>query len=150
MLVAVLAGCSSAAEESGPAVPSPAGKTAEACRALHAKLPERVLAEKRTKTEPRSEYTANWGDPRIELRCGVPEPEVLQPESEHYNPTSEGAVVNGVHWLFEERADGYRFTSVERLSFVEVTVPDEYAPEVGALTDLATALRETVPKTTED
>lgn len=91
-------------------------------------------------------YTAVWGDPGIELRCGVPRPEVLTPGSEHYNPAAEAVGVNGVEWLLEEREDGYRFTTTGRSAFVELTVPAEYAPEVGVLTDLADAVKEAVPE----
>ncbi|CAM5693847.1 Lipoprotein OS=Streptomyces antimycoticus OX=68175 GN=SANT12839_066660 PE=4 SV=1 [Streptomyces antimycoticus] len=53
---------------------------------------------------------------------------------------------NGVDWLPEKRKDGYRFTTVLRRAYVEVTVPGKYAPEVNALLDLAKAVKKTVPK----
>ncbi|WP_425470811.1 DUF3515 domain-containing protein [Streptomyces armeniacus] len=144
--VIAIAGCSSSDGGAGPAVPSPSGKAAAACRTLHGELPERVNGQDRTELEPASEYTAAWGDPTIELRCGVPRPEVLTPGSEHYNPTSDAAEVNGVSWLIEQRDGGYRFTTTDRAAlFLEVTVPDAYAPEVGALTDLAKAVRSALP-----
>ncbi|MCT2594306.1 DUF3515 domain-containing protein [Streptomyces sp. N2-109] len=145
--VITLAGCWSSGDSAGPAVPSPSGKAAGACRALHGELPGRVNAEDRAELDPASKYTAAWGDPAIELRCGVPRPEVLTPGSEHYNPLADQAEVNGVHWLIEPRDGGYRFTATGRDAFVEVTVPDDYAPEIGALPDLAKALRASVPKT---
>ncbi|MGW7519598.1 DUF3515 domain-containing protein [Streptomyces sp. NPDC054796] len=140
-----VAGCSSLGDEAGPAVPSPSpsGKTAKSCRALHDRLPEHVNGQERIALEPGSPYTAAWGDPAIELRCGVPRPAKLTPGSEHYNPTADAAEVNGISWLIEERDGGYRFTTTERAARVEVTVPDAYAPEVGALTDLATPLKRT-------
>lgn len=143
-LGAVLVGCGPLASAPAPAVPSPSGAAAQACRALHEALPEHVAALDRTATDPASEYTAAWGDPAVELRCGVPRPEVLTPGSEHYNPTSEAAEVNGVSWLLEEREDGYRFTTTDGVAYVEVTVPDAYAPEIGVLTDLADAVTGTV------
>lgn len=140
-----MAGCSSSDDAAGPAVPSPSGKAAEACRTLHGGLPEHVNGQDRGKLDPASEYTAAWGDPTIELRCGVPRPDVLTPGSEHYNPTSDAAEVNGVSWLIEERDGGYQFTTTDRAAYVEVTVPGAYAPEVGALTDFAKAVRKAVP-----
>lgn len=59
---------------------------------------------------------------------------------------TESAGVNGVDWLPEKRKDGYRFTTVLRRAYVEVTVPGKYAPEVNALLDLAKAVKKTVPK----
>lgn len=142
----VTAACSFTDDSAGPAVPSPSGRAAEACRALHAGLPERVDGQPRGKAGPESPYTAVWGDPRIELRCGVPRPEKLKPGGEQYNPTSEAVEVNGVSWLLEEREGGYRFTTTDRVGYVELTVPDDYAPEVNALTDLGKAVRQSLPK----
>ncbi|WP_445330468.1 DUF3515 domain-containing protein [Streptomyces sp. GSL17-111] len=142
---ALLAGCS-LGSPSGPAVPSPSGAAASACRALAEALPERVDGQERVTREPVSDFTAVWGDPGIELRCGVRRPERLTPGSEHYNPTADAVVVNDVDWLLEELADGHRFTTVGRDAFVEVTVPAAYAPEVNALTDLARPVATTVPQ----
>jgi hypothetical protein len=53
--------------------------------------------------------------------------------------------VNGVSWLIQKLDDGYRFTTTGRKTFVEVTVPAKYAPEVNPLTDLAAAVKRSVP-----
>ncbi|EST39208.1 hypothetical protein N566_03265 [Streptomycetaceae bacterium MP113-05] len=143
-LCGVSAGCT-ADDGGGPAAPSPSGEAAEACRVLHEALPDRVAGEERNGSAPSSEYTAVWGEPAVELRCGVPEPEVLRPGSEHYNPTAEAAEVNGVSWLLEETDGGYRFTTTERNPYLEVRVPHAYAPEIGVLTDLADAVRGALP-----
>lgn len=143
--VAAAAGCTGG-DDSGPAPPSPSGKVAEACRSLHDRLPKRVDGQQRITLDPASKYTAAWGDPAIEMRCGVPRPEKLSPGSEHYNPTAEAAEVNGVSWLLERRDGGYRFTTTDRAANVELSVPDDYAPEINALPDLAKAIRASVPK----
>lgn len=140
---AVVAGCSAGAE--GPPVPKPSGKAATACRALHGQLPGKVDGQERVSLEPASKYTAVWGDPAIELRCGVPKPEKLTPGSEHYNPTAEAAEVNGVSWLLEKQDGGWRFTTTQRTANVEVTVPEEYAPEAGVLTEFSRAVKSAVP-----
>ncbi|WP_369358911.1 DUF3515 domain-containing protein [Streptomyces sp. cg2] len=144
LLVAVsaVAGCSSATEV---APPSPTGGSAENCRALHQDLPRTVDGLRRGTAEPVSDFTAIWGDPAVELRCGVPKPEVLRHGSEHYNPDTDSAEVDGVQWLFEKQDDGYRFTTVLRKIYVEVTVPGRYAPEVNVLPDLAAAVKKTIP-----
>lgn len=134
--------CSSPGEV---AVPSPKGEAARYCRALHKELPRTVDRLERGDTEPVSDFTAMWGDPAVKLRCGVPKPDVLTYGSEHYNPGADAAEVNGVQWLFEKQDDGYRFTTVLRKAYVEVTVPGKYAPEVDVLTDLAHAVKKTVP-----
>ncbi|MGW1837370.1 DUF3515 domain-containing protein [Streptomyces sp. BBFR2] len=143
LAVLCAAGCSSAAEVTPPA---PEGAAAGYCRALHKELPGTVDGLARRSTGPASEYTAAWGDPAVQLRCGVPKPGTLTSGSEHYNPTADAADVNGVSWFLEKRDDGYRFTTVLRKAYVEVTVPGKYAPEVNALTDLAAAVRKTVPE----
>ncbi|MER0482878.1 DUF3515 domain-containing protein [Streptomyces sp. Edi2] len=127
------------------AVPAPTGAGARYCKALHKELPATVDGLERGTPEPESDFTAIWGDPAVKLRCGVPKPDVLTYGSEHYNPGADSAEVNGVEWLFEKQDDGYRFTTVLRKAFVEVTVPGKYAPEVDALTDLGGAVKKTVP-----
>jgi hypothetical protein len=147
-LLAVVAlaavGCTSRGD-ANLAAPHPTGKAAKACRALHGRLPKRVDGQARITPNPASVYTAAWGDPAIGLRCGVRRPKKLTPGTAHYNPTAEAAEVNGVSWLLEKRDDGYRFTTTQRAVYVEVTVPRHYAPEITALTDLARAVRASVP-----
>ncbi|GAA2694074.1 hypothetical protein GCM10010400_69590 [Streptomyces aculeolatus] len=129
------------------AVPTPQGKAVDHCRELADRLPGTVDGQERRETDPVSELTAGWGDPAVELRCGVPRPEVLTPGSEHYNPAADSVSVNGVDWLYEDLDDGARFTTTLREAFVEVTVPGAYAPEVNPLTDLAEAVDKAVPGT---
>ncbi|WP_307847271.1 DUF3515 domain-containing protein [Streptomyces sp. F63] len=138
-------GCSTA--DSGRPVPTPSPRTAKLCRALYQELPEKVDGLERSDSEPPSEFAADWGDPAVQLRCGVSRPEVLTPGTEHYNPTAEGMEVNGVLWLAEKQENGYRFTTTLRKAYVEVTVPREYRPEVNPLTDLAEPIEKTVPET---
>lgn len=145
-VLVTVAGCTSGDDGPRPPVPSPTGRAAAACRALYDALPERVDGQPRVELSPGTRYAAVWGDPAIELGCGVPRPEVLTPGSEHYNPTAEAVEVNGVSWLSEERDGGYRFTTTGRTVFVRVTVPDDYAPEVNALVDLADAVRGAIPE----
>jgi hypothetical protein len=115
------------------------------CRALHDHLPKALDGLDRSATGPRSGFAADWGDPAVQLRCGVPRPRTLTPGSEHYNPTAEAVEVNGVTWLPEKQDGAYRFTTVGRKVFVEVTVPEKYAPELNVLTDLAVPVKKAVP-----
>lgn len=145
-LLAALTSACSLVGGTGPAAPHPSGKTARACRALHKTLPDKVDGQHRGETDPVSDYTAAWGDPAIELRCGIPRPAKLTPGNEEYNPTAPAAEVNGVSWLMEKQDDGYRFVTTDYSAYVELTVPHHYAPEVGALSDLGDAVKRTVPK----
>ena len=60
-------------------------------------------------------------------------------------PTSDIAEVNGVAWLPIELTEGYRFVTTGRVAYVEVDVPDRYAPEIDVLVDLAAAVSTSVP-----
>ena len=135
-LVAPLSACSTPVEVSPP---EPAPTARDVCRALADQLPEAVLEQEARDTDPDSDLTAAWGDPAIVLRCGVPEPEALE-------PTSQLVTVDGVDWFPEQLTSGYLFTTYGRVVFVEVSVPDDYAPEAGALTDLADPVQAAVPR----
>ncbi|KJY42221.1 hypothetical protein VR41_08805 [Streptomyces sp. NRRL B-1568] len=141
--------CSAADRQAGPAVPTPSAAQAGLCRALHKELPEAVDGKKRRTADPVSDFTAVWGDPAISLRCGVPRPKILTPGTEHYNPTADAVEIDGVEWLPEQQPDGsVRCTTTLRLAFVEVTLPKEVvgdAVQIGALTDLADAVKKTIP-----
>jgi hypothetical protein len=71
----------------------------------------------------------------------------LTPGSDSYDPLGAEVVgVNEVSWLLEEQPDGVRFTTTdERAVFIEVTVPDDYAPEINALLDFATPIDRHIP-----
>ena len=124
--VALATACSRAV-----ALPEPEPEAADrgTCEALLAALPDQVLESTRRPTEP-GVLTRAWGDPPITLRCGVPAPPGL-------TPSSECLEVNGVGWFNEEAQGGVLFTTVGRAVFVEVGVPEQYAPEVNPLVDLA-------------
>ncbi|MQS09694.1 DUF3515 domain-containing protein, partial [Streptomyces alkaliphilus] len=129
------------------AAPEPSAEAAEVCRSLADVLPPEVEGRERRDVEPASPHTAAWGDPAIVLRCGVPDPAVLDPLDPAYDPFADALAVNDVSWLIEPGAggDGYRFTTTERTVRVEVSVPSAYAPETGVLVDLAEAVAGAVP-----
>jgi uncharacterized protein DUF3515 len=145
VLALALAACTSGGGSPEVAVPSPDGDAARACRSLSEALPRRVDEQEREALDQDTPYAAVWGDPAIVLRCGVRRPVLLTPGSDSYDPTADAVDVNGVPWLMEEETDGIRFTTTERTMFVEVTVPDDYAPEVNPLADLAGAVDEHIP-----
>jgi hypothetical protein len=116
--------------ELDPVTPSPG--TSAYCERLDGVLPAAVADQPLRRVEPESAGHA-WGDPAIVLRCGVPEPAALRPDSRL-------ADVDGIGWLDEERGDAIVFTTVGQDVDVEVTVPSAYKPEADALADLSSAL----------
>ncbi|SHM70332.1 DUF3515 domain-containing protein [Actinacidiphila paucisporea] len=132
----------SAGSDGTIAVPVPDARTAGYCRALHDALPQQVAGLSRHDLRPRSELITGWGDPAIVLRCGVPRPAVDN------NPNAVGVEVDGVSWSVEPGSTGSRLlTTTLRQAYVEVTLPKKYADagDLGPLTDLAGAVKQTIP-----
>ncbi len=130
-----LAGCQQALRVDPPAL---SGTTAYVCSTAHSRLPDEVDGHTVTALDPRSPYTAGWGQPTIVWRCGVPTPAEL-------TPTSETIVVDGVEWFPQKLTDGYLFTTVGRTVTIDVSVPSAYQPEAGALVDLSPAIATQIP-----
>jgi len=128
----IATGCSSGP----PDIPEPdlPADQAAACRALVADLPDTLLDEQPVKVTGASDYGAAWGDPPLVLTCGVAAIDLTD--------APPCMVVDGVGWVTQEgdgetvfTADGYR-------PRIEVVVPDDYAPEAGALTELTELVKE--------
>ncbi|MFE0384783.1 DUF3515 domain-containing protein [Streptomyces bungoensis] len=151
LLIAV-AGCSTADDSATVAVPSPDAKTAKVCRDLHRVLPGKLDGRGREDPEPRSAYTAGWGSPAIILRCGVVRPpKMVDPKvAEGGDPDAVAGGVNGVDWLMERLGDGtWRFTTANRVAYVQVTLPEGMSGQDGGtavLTELAAAVKKAIPK----
>ncbi|HWD78062.1 MAG TPA: DUF3515 domain-containing protein [Kribbella sp.] len=132
LVVLLVAGCSP-----GPTavpVPSPGAEVAAACTELVKALPAKVLDAKRRKTTPESPLTTAYGDPPIEMTCGVTPPAGLA------EAQSQCFEVNGVGWFAKQVQNGYVFTTIGRTLYFEVAVPSKYAPEANALTDVSDAV----------
>ena len=112
-------------------MPSPAPDVAAACAQLVKALPEKVLDAKRRKTEPASPLTTAYGDPPIEVTCGVSPPAGMA------DAQSQCFEVNGVGWFAKEVTNGFVFTTIGRALYLEVAVPSKYKPEANALTDFS-------------
>jgi len=129
----LLAGCSP-----GPApvpVPSPGPEVAAACADLVKALPAKVLDAERRETSPKSPLTAAYGDPPIEMTCGVAPPAGMA------EAQSQCFEVNGVGWFAKQVQNGFIFTTIGRALYFEVAVPSKYAPEANALTDVSDAVQ---------
>jgi hypothetical protein len=135
-VTSLASGCSGAIDVAPPSDVEPA--SAQVCAGLADSLPDTLTDQGIRATEPESPLTSAWGDPAIVLRCGVPRPDAL-------TRTSQLVSVNGVDWFAEELTEGYIFTTYGRQVFVEVTVPDDYDPEIGPVTELSSAVAEAVP-----
>lgn len=124
-----------------PAPPKPDAATEAACVKVFAKLPVQLgqLAPRRTETD--SSFVAAWGNPAIQVRCGVARPAVFAtPEA------AQLVEVDSVLWQPDPQRDRTVYTTVDRSVYIDVTVPagaDQplplLAPAVSALPALCTA-----------
>jgi hypothetical protein len=135
-----MSGCSTVVDVAPPTDVDPA--TAQICVDFVGALPDTLSGQESQETDPESSLTAAWGEPAIIVRCGVQRPAALE-------PSSQLTTVNGVDWFAEELTGGYLFTTYGRQAYVEVTVPDDYAPEIGPVTELSAAVSDSVPKNQE-
>ncbi|MEV6836109.1 DUF3515 domain-containing protein [Streptomyces sp. NPDC051133] len=151
-LLITVAGCSTADDGATVAVPGPDAKTATVCRDLHRVLPRKLDGRERADPEPRSAYTAGWGNPAIILRCGVVRPpKMVDPKvAEGGDPDAVAGGVNGVDWLMEKQGDGtWRFTTANRVAYVQVSLPEGMSAQeegTAVLTDLAPCVKKAIPK----
>ena len=134
---------------SGPVAldaPALSGAAAKACGALVDSLPSKVADLQRVDADPGKGFGAAWGDPAIELRCGVRRPSGL-------TATAACEVANGVGWFIPEaqqsgtnagRPTDITMTTVGRAEFVEVRIPADYWPPVSTMVDLAPSLKRTI------
>jgi len=139
VLAVLAAGCSDALTLDAPAL---SGADARACAALMAALPRRVADQPRRRVDDGGGHAAAWGDPAIELRCGVARPPGL-------DRFAACQVANGVGWFIPDRQQTGRpeditMTTVGRAQNVEVRVPARYFPPVETMVDLAPALKRTI------
>jgi hypothetical protein len=102
-------------------------------------LPASVMGQESRPVSPDDALAAAWGNPAIVISCGVQPPRSLK-------PTSRCDVVNGVGWFSRHKPEyGWIFTTIGRVSTVELRVPSDYTPAANALVDVAAAIRESVP-----
>jgi uncharacterized protein DUF3515 len=122
--------------------PSKSGRDARACAALVKALPERVADQPRRAVDAGPGYAAAWGDPAIELRCGVPAPH-------GFDRFSDCQDTDGVGWFIPQAQQTGRpveitMTTIGRAQNVEVRIPADYFPPAATMVDLAPALKRTI------
>lgn len=133
-LALLTSGCAGGAV--GVPVPKPDAATARLCAGL--RLPEKVHGQERRDTSPDSPLTAAWGSPAIALRCGVPRPAALRPESRLVD-------INGISWFGYPVDRPVTWTAMARQAYVEVTVPGRYEPAGDVLIELGRSITATIP-----
>lgn len=111
-----------------------------ACRALVDALPDELADLSPHEIEPADALGAAWGDPPVELRCGVSMPEELN----RYSACEE---INGVGWFvptdqFEHMDRDLTITTIGFEPAVGLRVPSAYRPPVDVLTQLAAPIKE--------
>lgn len=80
-------------------------------------------------------YVAAWGNPAIELTCGVPRPAALTPGS-----SALVIEVDGVNWLPVQQRSLTVWTAIDRAVYVQVLVPSSYAqPPLAPISDAIAA-----------
>ena len=128
--------------------PALTGRAAQACRGFVDALPPKVADLSRVDADPGHGFGAAFGDPAIEIRCGVRRPAGL-------TATAHCEQANGVGWFIPEeqqsgankgRPTDITMTTVGRTEYVEVRIPADYWPPVNTMVDLGPALRKTVPE----
>jgi hypothetical protein len=146
MSAAVLAGCGGRPGPVHVATPSVSGSVRAQCSRLVAALPQQVAGQDRRDVTPAGAQAGAWGDPAVVLRCGVPRPAALR-------PTSYCFEIDHVGWLATQHGKAVSvtspvqgtldFTTIGRSVYVEVSVPETYAPQADALADVAEAVAKT-------
>jgi hypothetical protein len=122
--------------------PALTGADARACSALVKALPDRVADQGERDVHTGGGYAAAWGDPAIELRCGVSRPE-------GFDRFSSCQTTDGVDWFIPEgqqtgRPRTITMTAVGRVLYVEVRIPPDYFPPAATMVDLAPAIKSTI------
>lgn len=130
------AGCSDAVSLDAPAL---TGTAARSCAALVKALPDHVADQPLRTVDTGDGYGAAWGDPAVELRCGVRRPA-------GFDRFAMCQTTNGVDWFVpESQQTGQRtditMTVVGRAEYVEVRLPEDYWPPATAMVDLAPAVK---------
>jgi hypothetical protein len=143
-LASVAASCAAGPVElDQPSVPD--GQRA-ACERLVDALPDHVADLERREVEPADALGAAWGDPAIELTCGVGRPE-------DYDPAGGCTTVNGIDWYIPQEqldANGERdltMTTINRDVAVEVRMPGDYWPPATTLADLSSVVADHTERT---
>jgi hypothetical protein len=121
------------------AAPSLPPRTATVCRALLARLPDRLGELARRPVTGGAEQNAAYGDPAVTLACGAAGP--TPPADAQY------FAINGICWYAEDGRDVRTWVLQGREVPLVVRVPRAYTGQ--DLVDLSTPIRDTVAVVTQ-
>jgi hypothetical protein len=125
-------------QETGPvkmAAQALDGRQSDVCRALLARMPDKVRDRQRRQVTAGAEQNAAFGDPAITLACGGETPQL--PATEFvYN-------LSGVCWMADTA--GTKWTTVDREVPIVVNVPKDYDSAGQWVTAFSGAISSTVP-----
>ncbi|MEV0270925.1 MAG: DUF3515 family protein [Hamadaea sp.] len=107
------------------------------CRALVAKLPDRVRDSARRAVTAGPEQNAAYGEPALVVSCGVPAPT--------FPSTDDVWLLNGVCWHATEAAGSTVWQTVDREIPVQVSVPGAKDGSSQWVIGLTSAIGSTVP-----
>lgn len=109
------------------------------CHALERALPRTLEHLEWRPTTPASILTAAWGQPPVLLRCGVGLPA-------GFSTGASLAQVNGVAWFQQVVGSRVVWTTVDRVTQVELTVPTSYDGQGAFLVDVAAPIKRSLPQ----
>ena len=115
------------------------GAERAACRALVDVLPDELGGQEQREVEPDDALGAAWGDPAIELTCGVGRPD-------GFTKFSGCDEVNGVGWYVPEdqvadRSADVTLTTIGFQPRVGLRIPATYRPPNDVLVQLAAPIK---------
>jgi hypothetical protein len=116
-----------------------ADRPAAVCRALFARLPEKLGALPRRPVTTGPQQNAAYGDPPVTVACGAPGPSA--PAGTQY------LGINGVCWYADVAADDAVWSLAGREVPLVVTIPARYTGQ--NLVDLAEPIKAAVPPTAD-
>jgi hypothetical protein len=117
----------------------PANPAAETpCTAVIGHLPLALAGMAARPARSSWAFVVAWGDPAVELVCGVPRPAGLTPGS-----SAQTIGVDGVFWLPVQRKNDTVWTTIDRAAYVQVTVPRSYPQP--PLAPIADAIAKALP-----
>ncbi|MBB5872189.1 hypothetical protein F4553_005623 [Allocatelliglobosispora scoriae] len=116
-------------------------RQATVCRALTARLPEKLGQAVRRPVTAGHEQNAAYGDPASVLECGVAKPQI--------GMTDFLVSMNGVCWHSVTGSGKTIWTTIDREVPVRVTVPGPMEGAAQQVVPFATTIATTVPSTSE-
>jgi hypothetical protein len=135
------------------AAPTLDASTAQVCLAVTSQLPTTLRELPARKVSAGPEQNAAYGEPPITVACGLPQPTMC----ERVDGGHDGCVpldatmykMNGVCWWGQDGPAADIFTTMDRTTAVQVTVPGSYQQTAQWANEFSDAVVKTVKSTTK-